>query len=140
MKHRKVTLAYGDYAALAAFRYELRKFLRFSKDFLAARGQLTPEQYEAMLAIKAHSRGERLTIGELSERLQVKHHTTVSLIDGLVVQGLLVRERATMDRRQVFVQLTRLGEDILEDVAAVHRKELRGRSLEMIKALRRLAK
>jgi len=91
MKRRKPTLTHEDYVALAAFRYELRKFLRFSKDFLASRGQLTPEQYETLLAIKAHSPGKRLTIGQLSERLQVRHHTTVSLIDSLAAQGQIGR-------------------------------------------------
>ena len=140
MTPRRATLAHADYAALAAFRYELRKFLRFSKDFLARRSRLTTEQYEAMLAVKAHSPGERLTIGELSERLQVKHHTTVSLIDGLVARGLLARKRATSDRRQVFVQLTARGQAILEDAAAVHRAEIQGRSPAIVKALRRVQK
>ena len=56
------------YQPLAAFRYGLRKFLRFSKDFLASE-DLTPEQYEALLALKAFSGKNGLLVGELSERL-----------------------------------------------------------------------
>ncbi len=42
-----------DYHALASFRYALRKFLSFSKRALALEADLTPEQYEALLALKA---------------------------------------------------------------------------------------
>jgi len=58
-----------DYDALATFRYELRKFLSFSKRALAAEAELTPEQYEALLALKAFSSSTGLSIGDLSERL-----------------------------------------------------------------------
>jgi len=60
-----------DYHPLAGFRYALRKFLRFSKDYLADHARLTPEQYEALLALKAFAPKEGLLVGELSERLQV---------------------------------------------------------------------
>src|SRR5207247_6412095 len=44
-----------DYEALASFRYAMRKFLSFSRRALAEEAQLTPEQYEALLALKAFS-------------------------------------------------------------------------------------
>ncbi len=72
-----------DYDALANFRYLLRKFLRFSKDFLKTNGDLTPEQYEALLAIKAFASIGGLTISHLSERLQVKHHSAINIVDRL---------------------------------------------------------
>ena len=76
-----------DYEALAGFRYGMRKFLRFSKDELRRHGQLTPEQYEAMLALRAFGTARGLTVGQLSERLQVKHHTAVTLVNKLVERG-----------------------------------------------------
>jgi DNA-binding MarR family transcriptional regulator len=127
-----------DYAALATFRYALRKFLRFSKEFLAAKAKLTPEQYEALLALKAFSTSNGLLVGELSERLQVKHHTAVSLTDKLVAQKLATRRRGRSDRRQVYVKLTGAGSKLLTSLAAVHRKEMRVRSSEMIDPLKRL--
>ena len=128
-----------DYAALGDFRYAVRKFLRFSKEFLA-RVKLTPEQYEALLAIKTRSGSKGITVGELSERLQVKHHTAVSLLDKLMARRLVTRRRALKDRRHVSVNLTKLGSSILEQVAGVHRQEMRHRSSEMIDALKRLQK
>lgn len=128
-----------DYDALAAFRYAMRKFLRFSKEVLAG-AKLTPEQYEALLAIKSRAGPNGITVGELSERLQVKHHTAVSLIDKLTARKLVARERATDDRRHVHIKLTGLGGSALARLAAIHRRELRHRSSEMIQVLRRLQK
>ena len=127
-----------DYEALATFRYAMRKFLRFSKEELKAKAELTPEQYEALLAIRAFAPKRGLTIGELSERLQVKHHTAISLVDKLEARALIVRRPSTEDRRVVCVQLTRKGRGMLASVAAIHRRELKTRSPEMIEALERL--
>src|SRR2546421_344511 len=129
-----------DYEALAEFRYLLRKFLRFSKDFLIATAGLNPEQYEALLAIRAFTAPVGLTISQLSERLQVKHHSAVNIVDRLVGRKLVTREAGKTDRRRRHVQLTAKGEKLIEELAAVHRKEIRGRSPEMIKALERLKK
>ena len=129
-----------DYDALATFRYELRKFLSFSKRALAAEADLTPEQYEALLALKAFSSSTGLSIGDLSERLQVKHHTAVSLVDKLEELQFVHREQGTADRRQVFVTLTAAGSRVLAKVAVLHRREMRIRSPEMIEALLRLRK
>jgi DNA-binding MarR family transcriptional regulator len=118
----------------------MRKFLRFSKEVIAARAKLTPEQYEALLAVKTRSRSNGITVGELSERLQVKHHTAVSLLDKLVMRKLVARQRAIDDRRHVNVKLTRLGSSVLARLAQIHRREIRHRSVEMIEALRRLQK
>ena len=129
-----------DYEGLANFRYLLRKFLRFSKDFLRATAGLNPEQYEALLAIKAFAAPVGLTISELSERLQVKHHSAVNIVDRLAERKLITREAGETDRRRRHVQLTAKGEKLIEELAAVHRKEIRMRSAEMIKVLERLKK
>jgi DNA-binding MarR family transcriptional regulator len=134
----KKTLQAKDYAALAAFRYAMRKFLRFSKEMVAAQAKLTTEQYEALLAIKSSSGVDGMTVGEISERLQVKHHTAVSLLDKLEARKLATRKRATTDRRNVNVQLTKAGASLLARLAAIHRHELQQRSPEIINALRRI--
>jgi DNA-binding MarR family transcriptional regulator len=126
------------YHSLAAFRYGLRKFLRFSKDYLTAQGGLTPEQYEALLALKAFSPPEGLVISEVSERLQVKHHTAVSLIDKLVKRRLVTRKRGTADRRKVHVRLTPSGVAVVSRVAGEHRAVLRRLMPELVTALQGL--
>jgi DNA-binding MarR family transcriptional regulator len=134
----KKALQAKDYIALGAFRYAMRKFLRFSKDVLAARANLTTEQYEALLAIKGSSGANGMTVGEISERLQVKHHTAVSLLDKLEARKLATRKRAAADRRNVNVQLTEAGASLLARLAAIHHRELQRRSPEIISALRQI--
>ena len=127
-----------DYEALANFRYAMRKFLSFSKHALASEARMTPEQYEALLTLKAFAGSTGLTITQLSERLQVKHHTAVSLVDRLEALGFVRRTPGVTDRRHVFVRLTAVGARTLSKVAILHREEMRNRSAEMIEALTRL--
>jgi len=129
-----------DYDSMARLRYALRKFLRFSKDLVSVKAKLTSEQYEALLALKAFSDDEGLTVGQLSERVQVKHHTAVSLTDKLAARNLITKRRARPDRRYVYVKLTAAGKRLLASLAAGHRREIRTHANEMIKALTKLKK
>src|SRR5712671_7713331 len=95
-----------DYEGLANFRYLLRKFLRFSKDFLRTTAGINPEQYEALLAITTFDAPGGLTISQLSERLQIKHHSAVNIVDRLVERKLATRAAAETDRRRRHVRLT----------------------------------
>ena len=131
-------LSQQDYHSLASLRYVLRKFLRFSKDFVGARANLTPEQYEALLALKAFSTDEGMTVGQLSERVQVKHHTAVSLTDKLAARKLVSKRRESPDRRYVHVKLTSAGTKLVTVLAAAHRREMRPHAGELIKALKQL--
>jgi DNA-binding MarR family transcriptional regulator len=113
-----------EYEKLAAFRFNLRQFLRFSE--LAARSVgLTSQQHQALLSIKGFPDGKVITIGELAEQLQVAHHTAVELVDRLTLQDLVLREASTVDRRHVHIKLTDRGVEILEALTWVHREELR---------------
>jgi DNA-binding MarR family transcriptional regulator len=127
-----------NYEAMAELRYLGRKFLRFSKEYLRAQAGLNPEQYEALLAIKAFGTAENITILQLSERLQVKHHSAVNIVDRLAERKLLRRQPSERDRRERHLQLTTKGEALIEELADVHFYELRNRSEEMIKGLKRL--
>lgn len=115
----------AEYEALAAFRYALRRFLRFSEQAARDHG-VTPQQHQVLLAIKGFPGRERVTISELAERLQMRQHSMVGLIDRIETQGLVQREAGTTDRRQVYVSLTPAGEALLHQLALMHRRELRG--------------
>lgn len=132
-------LAADDYSSLAAFRYALRKFLRFSRDILASEANITSEQYEALLALKTFEGGHGMSIASLSERLQVRHHTAVACVDKLEESKLITRHAASHDRRQVHLKLTRRGTSLIARLASIHRVAIRERSPEMIAALQRLA-
>jgi DNA-binding MarR family transcriptional regulator len=114
----------SEYQRLAAFRYAIRKFLRFSEQASRAAG-LTPQQHQALLAIKGQSNDERATITELAEWMQLEHHTVVELVDRMVSSGLVSRGLNPKDRREVLVSLTPRGEEVLRHLSAVTRDELR---------------
>ena len=112
------------YETLAEFRYALRKFLRFSENAAHDAG-LTPQQHQAMLAIKGFPGRDRVNVGELAERLQILHHSAVGLVDRLVARKYLRRATNENDRRQVNLSLTPQGEAVLETLSAMHREQLR---------------
>ena len=89
-----------------------------------------------MLALKGLPDGMRATVGELAERLQIRHHSSVELIDRLTEQGLVQRRRSEQDRRQVLVALTARGERILRELSIHHREELQAIAPQLIAALR----
>ena len=114
----------NEYETLATFRYALRQFMRFSETAAREAG-ITPKQHQALLAIAGFPNRDQIMMSELAERLQVRHHTTVELIDRLAAQDLVVREPGMEDRRQVYVSLTERGKEVLARLTATHREELR---------------
>ena len=115
-----------QYEALATFRYELRRFLRYSEQVTRLHG-LTPLQYQLMLQIRGFPGGRSPTVGELAERLQAKHHGVVSLLTRCERLRLIERRSSSSDRRSVHVRLTARGEKALERLARLHRDELLAR-------------
>jgi DNA-binding MarR family transcriptional regulator len=120
---RSWPLAKVEYETLAALRYDIRRFLRFSEEAARAAG-LTPRHYQALLAIKGFPQRERVTIGELADQLQVAHHSAVGLVNRLVSQSLVEREYGQEDRRNVYVKLSREGSRLLAKLSEAHRREI----------------
>jgi DNA-binding MarR family transcriptional regulator len=112
-----------DFETLANFRYQLRRFLRFSEE-VTRRNGVTPLQYQLMLQIKGFPGREWASVAELAERLQAKHHGVVALISRCEEAGLVKRSASRSDQRRVEVQLTKEGEQCLERLARLHRDEL----------------
>ncbi|WP_069801414.1 MarR family winged helix-turn-helix transcriptional regulator [Thermogemmatispora onikobensis] len=112
-----------DYQALAEFRYQIRRFLRFSEQ-VAREAGLEPQHYQLLLALKGLPEGRKATITELAERLQIQHHSAVELINRLAERGLVQKQRDALDQRQVILSLTPRGEEVLRTLAAYHRAEL----------------
>ena len=132
-------LSKTEYESLSDFRYTVRKFLKFSESAAKAVG-LTANQHQALLAIKGFPNRESITNGELAERLQIKHHSAVGLVNRLESQQLVVREQGSTDKREVFVRLTARGEQLLEQLTAVHREELQQIASHLTGILRMLNK
>jgi DNA-binding MarR family transcriptional regulator len=122
-----VLLEQADFEALSEFRYQLRRFLKFSEDAAQSVG-LTPLHYLVLLHIKGYPGQDWATVGQLAERLQIRHHGAVALVSRCEQAGLVTRTPGREDRRQVLVRLTALGESQLRHLAELHRNELRSLS------------
>lgn len=116
-------LSKKDFEALSNFRYQLRRFLRFSEEATHRHG-ITHLQYQLLLHIRGFPGREWATVSELAERLQAHHHGVVSLISRCEKLGLVKRQVGRNDRRSVEVHLTREGNAMLNELAAQHREEL----------------
>jgi DNA-binding MarR family transcriptional regulator len=114
----------ADYAALAQFRYQLRTFLAFS-EAAAQRAGLTPQQHQALLAIKGFSGREAASVGDIARFLLVRHHTAVELVDRMAKLKLIGREADPRDARRVLLKLTAKGEQKLRSLSRIHLDELR---------------
>lgn len=120
---RSAPLTKAEYEALARFRFGIRRYLRFSEEIVRSMGQ-TPQQYQLLLALKGFPGRDWALIRELAERLQLKHHSMVELVNRAQAQGLVVRAADPDDARAVRVLLTDEGEATLSRLAALHRDEL----------------
>ena len=112
-----------DFETLADFRYQIRKFVRFSEQ-LARQHGIQPLQYLLLLQIKGYPGRDWATIGELAERLQAQHHGVVALVSRCEKQGLVDRRRSSADRRRIEIRLLQKGEKVLNKLARLHRAEL----------------
>lgn len=114
----------SEFEALADFRYQLRRFLRFS-ELLTRRHGITNLQYQLLLQVKGFPGRDWAIIGELAERLQAHPHGVVSLVSRCEKLGLVERRPGREDRRAVEVHLTASGERLVARIAERHRAELK---------------
>jgi len=112
-----------DFEALAQFRFGIRRYLRFSEETVRSHG-LTPQQYQLLLALKGHPGREWATVSELADRLQLRHHSVVELLNRAQQKGIIERAPDPDDRRAVRVLLNEAGERILARLSALHRDQL----------------
>jgi DNA-binding MarR family transcriptional regulator len=117
-------LTKSEYEMLAAFRYSLRQFLSFSEKAAEGVG-LTQQQYQALLAVRAHPGPGLLTISDLAAQLLIKHHSAVGMANRLEEQGMVRREPLADDGRKVGIRLTPTGERVFDRLASSHRAELK---------------
>src|SRR6266705_4041244 len=124
----------AEYQALAELRYLIRKFVREGDSAARAAG-LEPQQYLLLLALRGLPEGKEATIRTLADRLALKHHSAVELIDRLEVHGYVRRSRSRDDRRRVLVALLPRGEKLLEQVARDRISELRSSGAALVNAI-----
>lgn len=127
----------NEYRALAELRYRIRRFLRFSEAAARDAG-LEPQQHQLLLAIKGMPTDRVATIGDLADRLQLKHNSADELVRRVEQRGLVATERGEDDRRQVIVSLTANGEEALRELSLAHLAELRAEARALVEGLEQL--
>jgi DNA-binding MarR family transcriptional regulator len=128
------TITEQEYQALAELRHRLRRFLQ-EGDVTAREAGLEPQQYLLLLAIRGLPPASAATISTLAERLSLRHHSTVELIDRMEARGYLRRVPDKEDRRQVLVSLQPKGQKLLERVVAQRIIELRSHGRALVAAI-----
>jgi len=126
-----------DYAMLAELRYQIRRFMRRREEAARAAG-VEPQQYVLLLQLKGLTGRQAPTIGALAERLQIRHHSAVELVDRLVERDMVIRQRHGRDRREVVVALKPAGEAVLRRLAQYSMEELKTEGPALVQVLRRL--
>lgn len=126
------------FESLAGFRTSLRRFLAAS-EAISRQAGVTPQQYQAMLAIKTRP-GATMAMKELAEQLLLTHHAAVQMMDRLSRAGLASRQASTEDRRLVLLKLTAKGEDLLDRLAEMHMEVIVRQEPALSASLRQLRK
>ena len=130
-------LTSADYRTLAEFRYQIRRFVAFSENAASEAG-VEPQQHQLLLAVQGMPAGHKVRIGDLAQRLQIRHHSAVELVGRMEAKGLVVRVPGETDRREVHVRLTPRGSRILRALTVIHREELRQAAPALVSTLRRI--
>ena len=136
---RETDVTLTDYRALAEFRYEITRYLAFSEQAAEAAG-LRSRQYQFLLALKGLPEGMEATITNLADRLGIRHHSAVELVDRLEKRNLVKRERSNVHRSFVFVRITKVGEMMLRKLVASRKADLQVAGPILVKALTTLTK
>jgi len=129
-----VEMTEPEYRAFAEFRYVLRRFLNFSETAARSAG-IEPQQHQLLLALKGLPADLRPTISTLAERLQLRHNSTVELVQRSIESGLLQRRPSPLDGRAVLLSITARGERLLRRLSIDHRTEMHSAAPVLIRSL-----
>jgi DNA-binding MarR family transcriptional regulator len=126
-----------QFAAIAAFRYELRRFLAFSEAAAAEVG-LPPQQHQALLTILGQAQAP--SIGFLAEQLLIAPHTAAELVARMAEAGLVEKTPSPNDRRRMELRATAKAEALMHRLTAAHLSELETLEPSLTRALGRLSR
>jgi DNA-binding MarR family transcriptional regulator len=103
---------------IATFRSQLRSFLRHSERRCLSLG-LTPQRFVLLLLIDGAPDGSRrASFTDLAARLELERNTVTELCARAEEAGLIVREPSALDKRVVYLRLTKEGDRLLQRALA----------------------
>ena len=124
----------SQYAAIASFRLELRRFLAFCEAAATAAG-VPPQQHQALLVIAGHAGSEPPSVGTIAEQLLIASNTAAELVARMVEGGLLKKTPSRHDRRRTKLILTGQASVLLRRLTAAHLEELKTLEPALTRAL-----
>ncbi len=136
-RHAHEGLSAQQFAAIAAFRYELRRFLAFSEAAATEVG-LPPQQHQALLTLMGH--GGAPSVGLLAEQLMIAPHTAAELVSRMVEAGLIEKTPSAQDRRRMELRATPKAQALMHSLTAAHLKEIGTLEPALARALGRLSR
>ena len=89
------------------------------EDNALIRGKITWPQ---MVALHVATQKTQVTMTELSHALSIQMSSTTALIDRMIRDGLLRRERDAADRRLVWVRITNKGHKVINQILVQKRQ------------------
>ncbi len=134
---RDTGLLPSQYAAIAAFRLELRRFLAFSEAAATAAG-LPSQQHQALLAVAGHTGAEPPSVGTIADQLLIAPNSAAELVARMVDAALLAKRSSRQDRRRMELALTEKASVLLRRLTAAHLDELKTLEPALKRALGRL--
>lgn len=92
---------------------KIRRILRYEMIRVSQSHGFTAPQ---LMVIKFIAENQPVTLSDLSKEIGLGNSTTSGIIDRLVKQGVLNRERSEADRRMVYITLTQRTQELAESI------------------------
>jgi DNA-binding MarR family transcriptional regulator len=122
---------------LAEFRFELRRLLHFSESAAVEEG-LHPQQHQLLLQVAGAPEDAVVTIAYAAERLKLRHHSVVELVNRSEREGLLERKADAEDHRRALLRVTRKGKQALQRLSDEHARELNELAPRLVESLKEI--
>ncbi|HEX3968280.1 MAG TPA: MarR family transcriptional regulator [Edaphobacter sp.] len=124
-------------AAIAEFRFRLRRFLSFSEAVSEQLG-VPAQQYQLIQVVAAVPCDTAATISYIAERMLLRHNSAVELVDRAERSGLVRRLTDESDHRRSVVDITEEAEAILSQLMSHHLAELQREGPALVCALQNI--
>jgi len=124
----------AEYRHISEFRYRLRQFLHFSEQAARDHG-IDPQQHQLLLAIQGLPEGVKPSIRAIAERLCIRHHSAVELINRGIAQGHVDKHPNPEDAREMLLSLTEQGQQILQELSRMNWQQLQTSGPALLAAL-----
>jgi DNA-binding MarR family transcriptional regulator len=95
---------------LAALRHISREMDKRSRALMKEYGLSMPQ----LMVINAVGKTDGMSVGHIAQAVSLSQATITSIVDRLEARNLVVRQRGTADKRQVFVRVTDAGRSIAD--------------------------